>query len=221
MEKKSRSQKRYEKNLYNAYEKREKLLENDRISKPLATLAIYVSTATNLNSSTDPRGQIEAFIEEGEALKHRYASKFNEVVLYTSVNKRLIDMDLADEEVSAIITVGHGCMGDFMLSGGEHYTWHDVAKATKYLKHSIVQRTCGTVAKGVWTAPWGTFAVADQRQLYLPNGLSVPDINPDDECFQPIYTEANNNPETIMRIVEQAREISRSERDRILLESLS
>lgn len=206
-----RSTNRFIKNVQKSEKRHAELLEEGRLSLPnhMGILAIRISTFHDHNSLLSPDDQLRAFHEEGERLKDDYGQtgEFADVRLYEDTNHMEMSFDLADREVASIITIGHGCLGSLSLGHGrKNYDWHDVAKSVRHLKQGFIeQRTCGTVAKDAKTVPWGVFALADQRQLRVAAGQTVPDEDPDDGLFQPIFDKKVNSAKEILQITETYR----------------
>lgn len=186
-------------------------MDRGKFSLPseMGQLAIHVSMAINDRPGLSGKEQQAAFIEEGEALKESFSNSghFSEVKLYRSTNSGAIDMDIQDMEVSSIITIGHGCLGDLWLPNSGHYNWRRVAeKSRNHLKRGfILQRTCGNVSNDVLTVPWGTFALADQSKLLAAAGQAIPDVHPNEELFRPVFKKPRSEADEIIAVTNSFR----------------
>jgi hypothetical protein len=111
-------------------------------------------------------------------------------------------MDISDPEVSDLVLIGHGHIGDLGTDEGNHFSAFDVAKSAKYLKQGkIEQRICGHF-RTPFSVPLGTFALADQRNLIAPLGYKIDDINPDESLFVAVYEQAQNSADDIRTLID-------------------
>ena len=209
-EKQPRSEKRFHKELTKAVSLHGDRLANKKLSLPsgLGKLVIVVSNAPDYRSSLPSATQKEVFNDEADLLAEEYRSRHQEVQIKRIANAQDLKMDLADREVTDLTLIGHGSIGDFWMDDGGHFGWQDVSESTKYLKQGkIFQRVCGHYAleKSVAT---GTFGESDQRNVIAPVGLKIPDMNPDENLFVPVYQQASNTVGDILKLTKERYESS-------------
>ena len=203
----TKSERRFIKKVDTYVAHREMLLQKQAVSLAprLGELAIHVSTAADLRSHNSPEEQRYIFQNEGEYLKEWYERQqtYASVKLIQRTNRMALSMDIADKEIAGIVTIGHGSLGDFWLPDGEgHFDWEDVAKsARRSLKAGdVIQRTCGNVYKK--SLPWGTFGAADQTRIVAVVGKHIPEEDPPEEHFRPVFTTPHNDREQLLAKVQ-------------------
>lgn len=191
---KSKHRLRKERQLYHqldrAQAERDEKLKDGKLSLPKGAgrLVIAVSNAVdNDDGHFSPREQIDIVQELAERLQEERGDEHQEVSIEPASELGL-KMNLSDPEVTDLILVGHGSIGDYWTNGGGHFNWRDAANATRRLKQgSIEQLTCGDFpSRDALHVPVGTFAVSDTTKLIGAPGVAVPDIR-DDDFFHPIY----------------------------------
>ena len=191
----SRSQKRLMKHLSKAAERHDRLLDEDKVSleSGLGQLAIIVSSRKNFRSVyTNPSElgrETRYFVEEAERLAAERASRHQEVVVRRRAVARDMALDFANPEVTDIILIGHGSIECMWTDPKGYFTWRDAAKSAVRLKRGkIEQRMCGDFSTTApYQVPLATFAVADFRDVLAATGKVIPDRDPADALFQPVY----------------------------------
>lgn len=199
-----RSHKRLLKDIQKASEKREHLLETGKTSLPsgLGKLAIIVSRAPDYHSKLSPKEQYAAFLEEAERLQQERSKDHQQVTLSPMAVISDIKVNFGDYDVTDIMLIGHGSIGCIWAEDGRYFDWRDAARAASFLKQGrIEQRMCGNLPskKGKvgdieveelphkYSVALGTFAVTNLENVVAAVGRKVPDVNPSDELFQPVY----------------------------------
>ena len=189
----SRSLKRTQNHIAKASLRRQDLLDKQKLSLPSGdgVLSIIVSKSADQKATTIPEEQYKAFIEEAERLAHEREQSHQEVRIRPFAVPLDIKMELASPEVTDVIMIGHGSIGCLWTDGGGYLGWKEVAKATNYLKQGrIEQRMCGSFPLQ-YNIPLGTFAVTSLSNVWAAPNLVVPDVNPADELFRPIYNDSD------------------------------
>ena len=204
----SRSQKRLSKDIARASERRERLIDKGKLSLPSGqgVLAIIVSRSPDDRSSLTPQAQHRAFLREAERLKHERAKSHQAVVVRPIAVTSDLKMDFADPEITDVILIGHGSLGCLWADGGQYFDWRTAAKAAATLKQGrIEQRMCGNLPSKnskdgdtrteelphKYSVALGTFAVSNLANVLAAVGTEVPEVNPPDELFHPVYTGQN------------------------------
>ncbi len=199
---KERSQKRFEKNVKKAVDAREELLQKNKLSvaRGAGKLVIVVAGRADWNSGVSEEDQKKAFHEEADMLAEKSQPMHEKVEVVRKSNSLDLEMHLRDKEVSDLVLIGHGSIGDFWTDDGGHFGWKDFSNNMNHLKQgNIVQRVCGHYALSTSVA-LGTFNVSDQRNVIAPVGKMIPDINPDESLFVPVYEKAHNTVEDILEL---------------------
>jgi hypothetical protein len=114
-------------------------------------------------------------------------------------------IDFGDREVTDIILIGHGSISAMWADNGKHFDWQTAARAASYLKQGkLEQRMCGNLPykkaesdipgaghieelPHKYSVPLGTFAVSELANLTAATGMSIPNVNPADELFRPVF----------------------------------
>ena len=206
--KQARSYRRFSARLERAVEDHQRKLDNHKVSvaPEAGKLVIILSTAFNEAGNITREQQRHAFIEEAEWLEQKHSGAYNEVVIKKKMYASDFAMDLADAEVAGIVLIGHGNIGDIWTDGkgrSGHFGAFNVAKHARYLKQGrFEQRVCGHF-RDHQSVPFGTFAVADQRNLIAPVGIEIDDINPDEALFRPVYDKPVNSADDIRNFIAQ------------------
>ncbi len=185
--KSSRSARRHDKTLQSAIEKRADLLDGGKLSVPAGAgkLAILYSTATNYHSDLHADHQKLAFRNEAHAISEKSGRDMTIIDIVSDMSMRFA---LRDPEVSDVVVIGHGSIGDLWYGQGAHYDWRNVAKDASHLKQGeFVQRVCGNFTSNGRSVALGTFAVADLASLIAPVGKYIEDAEPDESVFSPVY----------------------------------
>ncbi len=190
---KTRSQRksaiRFERNLGRAIEKRDDLLQKQKLSVASGggRVAILYSTAKLFINSTEAQLKQNAiFREEAHCIAETNGKDRSLVQI---AEPRSISNVLRDPEICDIILIGHGSIGNMKVTVGENYDWQDISFATKHLKAGrFVQRLCGTFRADGQSVPLGTFALSDVTNLRAPVGIPIEDVNPDESLIdQQVY----------------------------------
>ena len=205
----SRSHRRLLKDIDKAAEKRLHLLDEQKFSLPSGEgkLAIIVSRVPDYRTkNVSAEQQHKAFLEEAYRLQQQRLSDHQEVMIRPIAVVGDMKFDFGDPEVTDIIMIGHGCISSMWADGGRYFDWHDAAKATSFLKQGkIEQRMCGNLPSkksktnelGIlateelphkYSVPLGTFAVRELVNVTAATGMSIPDVDPSDELFRPIFS---------------------------------
>lgn len=198
-----RSQRRFNVNLARYVAEHITKLDEEKLSLPshLGKLVITVSNAPDHKGGLTPEEQRKAFMEEAEQIAEKRSGQHSEVVIKRKTVARELSMDIADQEVSDLVLIGHGNIGDMWTDEGGHFGAFDVAKSTRHLKQgSIEQRICGHFPLRT-SVPLGTFALRDQRKLIAPLGEVIDDIDPDESLFVPVYDKALNTADDIRELI--------------------
>lgn len=209
-EKQPRSERRFEKDLAKAVGLHADKLANKKLSLPsgLGKLVIIVSNAPDNRDNISLADQKKAFNDEADRLAEEHRNSHQEVQVKRIANAQDLRMDLTDREVTDLTLIGHGSIGDFWMDDGGHFGWQDVSESAKYLKQGkIFQRVCGHYALKTSVAT-GTFGVSDQRNVLAPVGLKIPDVNPDESLFVPVYQQASNTVADILKLTNEGYEAS-------------
>ena len=200
-----RSHRRLLRDIQRATDRRERLLEEDKVSLPsgMGKLAIIVSRVSDYRSKLTAQEQHQAFLDEAERLEQERSKNHQLVDLRRIAVVSDIKMIFADREVTDMILIGHGSLGCLWADGGRYFDWHDAAKSASYLKQGrIEQRMCGnlppkdgkvseTGLEGLphkYAVALGTFAVTDLTNVLAAAGREVQEVDPPDDIFQPIYS---------------------------------
>lgn len=189
---KSRSQRKLNSQIIRAAERRECLLEAGRLSleSGLGQLVIIVSQAPSYKAITQytPKQQWRHFMNEAERLAQERTDDHQDVLIRPKAVIGDMKLDFANPEVTDLILIGHGSIDSLWVDGSNKYfSWHQAAKTTTDLKQGkIEQRMCGNFPLG-YNVALGTFAVSRLTNVIAAPGTIVPDFNPSDELFQPVY----------------------------------
>ncbi len=200
-----RSYQRTLKDIQKASRKRDKLLDAGKISLPSGAgkLAIIVSRVPDHSSKLTPREQHRAFLEEADTLLQARREDHQQIDI-----KRIAVVDdmklvFGDPEVTDVALIGHGSLGCLWADGGRYFDWQAAAKAASYLKQGqIEQRMCGNLPSKIgkageikaeelphkYTVALGTFAVTNLSNVLAAAGREVPEVDPPDDLFQPVYS---------------------------------
>ena len=189
----SRSEKRLHKRLRRAVDQRQRQLEAGKFSAKSGEgkLSIIISSAVTPDTTYASKGREPWYFRlEAECLKEQRSSEHQEVLLRERGSADDVKTDLADPDVTDIIFVGNGTINALFLSGDKYFTWWDAARASTALKQGRVeQRMCGHFPPDVpYHVPLGTFAVSDLRNVTAATGMVIPDRDPADELFQPVFS---------------------------------
>jgi hypothetical protein len=173
-------------------QRRDRLLDEGKLSLPRGTgkLIIVASPAADFRLKLSPEKQHEIFCEEAERLAEERAAQHDTVEIRRKAIMGDINIDLADPEVTDIALIGHGTISDFWANHGRHFNWLDAAKATRsHLKQGVVeQRMCGNFSTRTrYSVPLGTFAVSNLENVVAALGQKLPEHDPPEELFRPIY----------------------------------
>ena len=187
------------------HQQRSDFLARGKVSVPSAegTHSVLVSTRPDWGSKYSPDEQMQIFIEEGEMVQERLqrTGQYGEVVLRRAINDIELGMAIRDPEVSDLTLIGHGSISDIWVNPDHTYDWQDVARASRHLKlGTVTQRTCGNAYKR--RVPWATFLMKDMRNYYAALGRRVPEKDPDDDLFMPVFTEETVSVEGVVRLMQ-------------------
>lgn len=194
-----RSLKRTHKQLAKAVEQRDRLIDKERLSLPSGEgiLSIIVSKSPSFKTNLTADEQYSAFMDEAEDLKELNEYAHQEVRIRQRAIPTDIKMEFADPEVTDIMMIGHGSIGTLWVDDGGKLGWRDIAKSAKYLKQgTIEQRMCGNFPLE-FNVPLATFAAASLDKIFAAPNVVVPDINPPENIFIPIY---NNQTDLLTQI---------------------
>jgi hypothetical protein len=208
----SRSEKRFNKEITKLAETRDRFMHEGRLSLPsgLGKLAIIVSTSPDYrNKELTPAEQKVAFLEEGERLRQSLAPNHQQVILRRRAYPEEIKMDLNDPDVTDMILIGHGSIGNLWTDGyGGSFNWQDAVRNARSLlgnghlkQGEFVQRMCGNFPLA--TVPLGTVVASDLRNIKAATGQRVPDIHPEESLFTPVYSSNENIVQQIYELNEQ------------------
>lgn len=190
----SRSIQRAQKRVAKAVERREDLLDRGKLSlsSGQGVLSIIVSGAPDYKTKMTPEQQYSCFREEAERLSADRAKEHQAVRIIPRAFPMDIKMELANEEVTDITLIGHGSIGDFWVDGrNKHFGWGDISKAASHLKQGVFeQRTCGNFPLS-YNVPLGTFAVASLGNLRAAPNIIVPNNNPPENLFRPVFNDVD------------------------------
>ena len=203
--KSGKSERRFHRDVNRAVENRNKKLESGRISLPygMGKMVIVVSNNFDHRSELTPEQQSKAFHDEADRIKEANLSVHQGVEIRRRAEPLDLAMDLTDKEVTDLTLIGHGSISDFWTESGGHFGWRDFDRHTKYLKQGkITQRVCGHYAVSDSVAS-GTFAVTDQTNVIAPVGLRIPDINPPENLFVPVYDKSDLSAEEIIALTKE------------------
>lgn len=189
-----------------AVKQHEARLHDGKISLPaeLGKLVIVVSNNFVTGGQIPVDTQRKAFHDEADELAERHRREYADVEIRRKAIRHEIGFDLADKEVSGMVLIGHGNIGDFWLDDmdNSHLDWRNVAKHSRHVMQGrFEQRMCGHFI-GIHSVPLGTFAVADQRRVIAPVGIQIDDVDPDESVFQPVYGQPFNSTEDIRGLVD-------------------
>jgi len=146
------------------------------------------------------------FLEEAERLREERRTRHQHVDIRSRALAQDMAFDFADPEVTDIILIGHGNISSLWTDNDKYFDRQDAAKAVRHLKQGMVeQRMCGNFAdrpeevakpnderQPRFRVPLGTFVVCEPANVLAAVNKVVPDVNPPDELFQPVY--ANGQP---------------------------
>lgn len=193
----TRSEKRFAKDVEKLVETREQYLELGKLSLKSGEgkLVIVVSTSPDKRDTDHtPAEQKKIFLEEGERLQALRAPKHQDTVMRPRAFSEDIRMDMNDPEVTDMIFIGHGSIGNFWTDGRKrNFDWLDVAKNARGILHNsahlkqgaIEQRMCGDFP--METVPFGTAIVSDLRNLHAATGMRIDVDHPSEDLFKPVY----------------------------------
>lgn len=199
-----RSAGRFDRNLEKAVIQHDRRLSEGKLSLPseIGKLVIVVSGAVDNNrSALSPDQQRNAFNNEADELASNRKNLHADVIVKRKATELELGFDLSDKEVSDIILIGHGNIGDFWLANGGHFGWRQVANYARNLKQGkIEQRICGNFPRKD-SVPLATFGVSDQRRLIAPLGHVIDDEFPNESLFEPVYKNEVNTKHDIERLI--------------------
>lgn len=198
-----RSEKRFSRDLEKAVVEHGRKLEEGKLSldSRAGKLVIVVSGNTDHRSKFSHEEQRKAFNNEADEIAARRDGLHGGVEIKRKATDMELGFDFADKEVSDMVLIGHGNIGDFWLENGEHFGWGRAAKYARYLKRgTIEQRVCGNFPLKT-SVPLGTFALADQTRLIAPLGHAIDDVYPDEGLFKPVFSNRVNTKEDIASLI--------------------
>lgn len=215
-----RSHNRLLKDIKKASDRREKQLQDGRLSLPSGAgmLAIIASNAPDFRSKLSPEQQMKAFMEEAEMLQAERTFQHQQVKIRRRAVVQDLRLDFADPEVTDIILTGHGSISALWAAGGKNFDWRIVSKATSYLKQGrIEQRMCGNFPSEKiqidgetketlphkYSVPLGTFAVSRLSNVIAAPGMHIPDEYPPSDLFRPVFNDEVGAPEQIQALNER------------------
>lgn len=220
---KSRSHRRLIKDIAKASERRQRLLDEGRLSLPRGAgkLAIIVSRFPDHNNADlTPEQQYRAFLEEADRLRQQRSQEHQEVVVRSLSVAGDMKIDFGDPEVTDITLVGHGTISFIRTDEGKYFDWHTAAKATSYLKQGrIEQRMCGNLlaprdrnsyegtSEGLphrYSVPLGTFAVSNLAHVIAAANMEIPNIDPADDLFRPVFSASQSSAPTAIQAFNEA-----------------
>jgi hypothetical protein len=218
---KSRSHDRLVRDTTKASERRQRLLDGGRLSLPSGAgkLAIIVSRFPDHNNEVlTPRKQYQAFLEEADRLKQQRSQNHQQVVVRPVAVAGDMKIDFGDPEVTDIILISHGTISFMRTDSGQYFDWRTAARAASYLKQGVIeQRMCGNLLSrekktdkpGIkeelphrYSVPLGTFAVSNLTHITAATGLKIPDVDPSDDLFRPVFSESHGAAEQIQALNE-------------------
>lgn len=195
--------KRFRKELQKANDKHDSLLQAGKISvaPEFGKLAIVASQGTTCDSDFSQNRQVAIFSEEAETLKYgEIASGYSGAEVFHAATATDVKLVLLDSEIAGVILVGHGSISALRLKNDRHFDWHDASRTSNHLKQGhFVQRMCGSYAL-YNSAPLGTFIVTDQTNITAAIGEAIDDVDPDEESFVRIYSNAKNSVDDIIAL---------------------
>jgi hypothetical protein len=190
----SRNEKRLRKQAVRAAKERKcKLEDGGQLSLPSdkGKLVIAVSRVRSSHDLYDSKGKDPQYFRlEAERLEEERAGDHQEVVLRERASTAQMRRDFGDSEVSDIILIGNGTINALSLDGGQYFDWRDAARSATTLKQGRVeQRMCGNFPSEIpYHVPLGTFAVSELTSVIAAAGEVIPDHDPPDERFQPVFS---------------------------------
>lgn len=204
-----------------AYQKWNELYEKRRFSVAphFGKIAIICSFLTDYDGVLGGQkdiAEIEAFAAEAYALKAQAEENQRRAEVFEDATADTVKTVLRDEEISDIITIGHGALAYLYMPSerrrssplrfsersytepnpveqpGNRFDWFDVSQAATHLKTgSFTQRHCGHAVREL-SVPLGLFAITDPSKVIVPlNTVFIPKSLEDTENdkLQPIIDE--------------------------------
>lgn len=204
----SRSEKRLRKQTARAVQEHRRKLELGQVSLKSGDgkLVIAVSRARSSHDLYDSKGKDPQYFRlEAERLEEERAGDHQAVVVRERASTAQMREDFGDPEVSDIILVGNGTINALSLDDRRYFDWWDAARAATTLKQGKVeQRMCGNFPSEIkYHAPLGTFTVSDLRNVTAATGKLIPDLDPSDELFQPVFSSPDDSLGQIQALNEQ------------------
>ena len=180
-----------ERGLDKAISRRNQLHFNGKFSvaSGCGILAVIYSTAkTNYANSVQDEISKNSILEgRANMLADHYGRDLSIVKVASSKNLKRV---FRNPEISDVILIGPGSIGNMILSNGKNYDWRDVSSDANHLKRGkIVQSICGKFQPGSLSVPLTTFALADLTKLSAPLGQVINNLTPynDELLKQPVY----------------------------------
>jgi hypothetical protein len=183
--------------LFGAIEKREKLLDEQKLSVESGSglTAIFYSLAVqNVDDVTSSLKIKEQFRNEAYSISE--AMGRDKTVVY-KVSRFAIQNAITDIEISDLILIGNGSLNDYWITNGkvstEKYDWLKISRDSNHLKQGkFIQRTCGHLNRSQRNVPLGTFAVSELTNVVLPVGKYLDNFNPDESELVPVFHSNTN-----------------------------
>lgn len=156
------------------------LRENNHTSVPddVGKVAILCSGAI-LNKIGDKpyrrgRKDVRNFYKEGVRIAERTAAEGRKAIVIPGAKEPDFIEVLKDPSISSIVTIGHGTLSIFFLSGSdgvEYVDWRDISTHADHLKTGqFIQRHCGGIDRRL-SVPLGTFCMTDHSSVVAPVGM--------------------------------------------------
>lgn len=197
----------FDRRLKSANEKREKLATRGEFSLPseMGRLAIVVSDRPNYMSAGNAsrqfgisyedyiRQEIESFEKEAERIKNDRGANYESVIRLYATDENL-GYVFRNRTISDVVVIGHGSINSIWSRGAErYYDWVQASNASNHLKLGVIeQRMCGgfPMSDGR-NAPLGSFVVRTLSNVWAAVGVDVPDSDPGEGLFQPVFNDDN------------------------------
>lgn len=146
------------------------------VAQEVGKTAIIVSSYVNLGFLEEGEESEDIiFLEEAAEIADEITEEGGTPQIISATQKN-IEQAIRDPEVSDIITIGHGRLGNLTLNTGSHTSWYNIAAMVTHLKQgTFFQRQCGLIDPE-FTVPMGFFAVSDHRNIIAAAGVQLPNL---------------------------------------------
>ena len=169
-----------------AYEKRQRLLDEERFSaaRHVGVLAVGFSLYSIGETSAERLNEFQVFSNEADLICRKATKQGRPIDLYRGLDRRVMNQIFTDPSISDIVLIGHGNLSKLYLDDGDEYDWRDAHRVSTHLKQGVfIQRFCGNTLRNL-SVPLATFAMRDHRNIIAaPRQSFQPEIDPSDEAL--------------------------------------